>query len=526
MLGQKIEILRMYFNEGKGKKQISREIKVSKNTVKTYINEFLKNKKELIESGVSKFELIENMIDKPKYSTANRTSVVMTDEVKEIIDVFLKQNNERKSTGNIKLIMKATDMYEELIEKGFNLSYPSVAQYVQKYKSNANSLEAFVKQHYEFGEICEFDWGDAKLVVGTENINFKMAVFTLAKSGYRFAYLYRHENTEAFIDAHIRFFKHINGIPKTMVYDNMKVAVAKFVGRTEKEATIALKQLSVYYGFKFRFCNIASGNEKGHVERSVEFIRRKAFACLNVFESVELALEKLSQRLEKHNNMPTKYLDNQSPKELLIEEQKYLLPLIPDYINCITITDKADKLSTVSYLQNRYSVPDYLVQKEIHLRIFIDKIEMFVNNSLVTEHIRLNGNQEWSINIMHYTKTLLRKPGALIGSVAFKQMNEKLKQIYVKHFKNNSKEFISLLNLIGTSDFNNIKNIITTLENKNIDVTIDNIKMILNRNNDLVNMVPVTTSNMQNEIEEHSRQHLNIYDEIIGTKDLKGVEVA
>lgn len=43
--GQKIEILRMHFVEGKAKKQIARELNISKNTVKTYINEFLESKK-------------------------------------------------------------------------------------------------------------------------------------------------------------------------------------------------------------------------------------------------------------------------------------------------------------------------------------------------------------------------------------------------------------------------------------------------------------------------------------------------
>jgi len=41
--------------------------------------------------------------------------------------------------------------------------------------------------------------------------------------------------------------------------------VRKFVGRNEKEATEDLIKISLYYGFKYRFCNIASGNEKGHV---------------------------------------------------------------------------------------------------------------------------------------------------------------------------------------------------------------------------------------------------------------------
>ena len=96
-LGQKIEILRMYFVEGKPKKQIARELNVSKNTVKSYINNFLETKKELINSGISKYELIENMVEKPRYNISGRKPRVMTDEVKEIIRGFLFLSSENKS---------------------------------------------------------------------------------------------------------------------------------------------------------------------------------------------------------------------------------------------------------------------------------------------------------------------------------------------------------------------------------------------------------------------------------------------
>lgn len=57
------------------------------------------------------------------------------------------------------------------------------------------------------------------------------------------------------LDAHVKFFNVVGGVHKTIVYDNMKVAVAKFVSRTEKEPTEELLKLSMYYGFKYRFCN-------------------------------------------------------------------------------------------------------------------------------------------------------------------------------------------------------------------------------------------------------------------------------
>lgn len=520
-LGQKIEILRLYFIEGKHKKQIARELHISKNTVKTYVEDFLTNKKELIASGVSKYELIENMTEKPKYDSSNRKPIVMTDEVKELIRKYISENELKRNTGKAKMCMTAQDMYEALIEKGFCLSYSSVAQYVQKYKENEYHYEAFIKQQYDYGDICEFDWGEVKLVIGGIECKFRMAVFTMAKSNFRFAFLYNNENTQSFVDSHIKFFELIGGVPKCMVYDNMKVAVAKFVGRTEKEATIALKQMSVYYGFNYRFCNIRSGNEKGHVENSVDFIRRKAFSSLSTFDTFEDALKRLSERLEKYNNIKTKYLNNQSPADLLNIEKNYLINLMPTYPNCINVTLRVDKLSTISYLQNRYSVPDYLVLKSVDVKIFIDKLEIFYNNNLVATHTRLYGNQEWSLDIMHYTKTLSRKPGALKGSVAFEQMNTTLKDIYQKYFKEQPKAFIELLEVVQKYDIKSIKSTINILTQKSIEVNTENIKMILNRKKD----EPINNkekSELQKEIEENSKRHLAMYDKIIGTTGIEG----
>ena len=69
----------------------------------------------------------------------------------------------------------------------------------------------------------------------------------------------------------------------------MRVAVAKFIGKHEKEPTQALLQLKGHYQFSHRFCNAYSGNEKGHVERSVEYIRRKAFGFKSDFSNMDEA---------------------------------------------------------------------------------------------------------------------------------------------------------------------------------------------------------------------------------------------
>lgn len=80
-------------------------------------------------------------------------------------------------------------------------------------------------------------------------------------------------------------------------------AVKKFTSLTEKEPTEDLLKLSLYYRFNFRFCNIRSGNEKGHVERSVEVVRRKAFSHKDSFQSLDDANKYLQSICEKINDI-------------------------------------------------------------------------------------------------------------------------------------------------------------------------------------------------------------------------------
>ena len=81
-------------------------------------------------------------------------------------------------TGQRKLIKKATDVHEQLIESGFKISYRSVALYIQNAKKKAK--EAFIKQDYDLGFSVEFDWADVTLDIRELGgmYRVKIAVFT------------------------------------------------------------------------------------------------------------------------------------------------------------------------------------------------------------------------------------------------------------------------------------------------------------------------------------------------------------
>lgn len=175
-----------------------------------------------------------------------------------------------------------------------------------------------------------------------------MVVFTPTKSEIKYAILFKSQDKVAFQQSHADFFSFCKGNFKTMTYDNMRVAVKKFVGLFEKEPTKALKELSIYYGCNFRFTNIARGNEKGHVERSVEYVRRKVFSepGNDKFDTLAEANKFLFDGCMRLNN---KEVSNRLvPMEVFKEEQKHLYPNLRKFESYIYSENRVDKYSTVT----------------------------------------------------------------------------------------------------------------------------------------------------------------------------------
>jgi hypothetical protein len=185
-----------------------------------------------------------------------------------------------------------------------------------------------------------------------------------------------------------------------MVYDNMRVAIAQFVGRNEKIPTESLLQLSRWYQYKWRFCNTARGNEKGHVERSVEYIRRKVFAVKDAFNNFEEARQYLSGRvseLNKRASPSTKI----SPYSGLQNERKGLYSY-PGSMECFAGENcKVDKYSTICFGTNRYSVPDHLIGKMVFVKIYSQHLKIYFDNNVLCQHERTYENFSWKIDLKH-----------------------------------------------------------------------------------------------------------------------------
>lgn len=518
---KKQKIVLEHFRDGETKSEIARRLNLNWRTVDKYISEY-QLALEKVQVATSEKELpllISSIVERPRYDISTRKKRKINAEIIKEVTECLSENEKKKKLRQHKQVMKKIDIYEYLQEKGFNIGYSTVASLVNELESKGK--EAFIRQEYFPGEICEFDWGEVKIKIKGKLEKFYIAVFTAAYSNFRFSVLFSRQDTQAFQQSHALFFSFIEGNYLTMVYDNMKVAVKRFVGRFEKEATDGLLKLSTYYTFDFRFCNIAKGNEKGHVERSVEYIRRKTFCRHDSFNSLEEANEHLKQKCIVLNTRPQKDKNGASAEDLFIAEKEVFRPALPPFESALLLCHKVDTYSTIIVSQNRYSVPDKFVGKMIDIRAYSDHIVCYFEGKEIARHPRTYMQHCWTISLEHYLKTLLRKPGAFKGSIAFSQAEKIVKEIYKTHFIGREKEFITLLLYQKEKriSFKYIDNIIHhLLQQSNKDITTDKIKILYEQQQATSKE---SASNTTDEITQKSMQSLEEHSELVGKWEVR-----
>lgn len=499
----KQKIIQYWHIEKKSESEISSELKISRNTVRRYLKGFRAALEQSRSSGQPAPVLSDFLLTVPKYNVKNRGKRKLTAEIIELIEGHLRDNDEKRRTGKIKQLLKGIDIWELLQGEGFDIGYTVVSDYIRKRK--LHSHQAYIRQDYNPGENCEFDWCDIQLTICGVQRKLYMAVFTMCKSNYRFGMIFQRQDTLSFMESHRAFFAHIGGVPQRMNYDNMRVAIAEFVGPQEKRPTVAMLQLSTFYGFSFRFCNIYSGHEKGHVERSVEYIRRRAFARRDIFDTLPLAQQYLEETLNQLNDK--KLAGSTSTITELMSGERDLLLVHPGNMECFLLEEaRVDKYSTFSLGANHYSVPDYLVGQKVEVKVYANQLKIYYQAEVLGIHTRSYGSGQWIIALDHYLRTLERKPGALHGSAALKQAPAEIRDIYNAAFRENARDFIDLLQYCKLHDIPHVRlwEAYQVLRVKcPSDISLDKFKVLLGNNPGQVGITYADT-----EISRHSLEQL------------------
>ena len=442
----------MYRTRGLSKRAIGRALDINRKTVAKVIQEY----ESSLDSSDPEGSLETLLTRKPVYDSSSRSRKVITGALQETIDACLRDNTRKRANGLKKQCMLGIDIYEFVLSKGFKVSYSGVCKYIKEVQNTEkpSSKEAFIRGYHRPGDSCEFDWGEVKLYIGGKLQRFYMAVFTFSHSNGRYAWLFRHQNTLAFMESHRNFLREVGGAPTVMVYDNMRVAIKEFAG-AEKKPTETLLRLSNFYCFHYRFCNARAGWEKGHVERSVEYVRRKAFSVFLRFDSLEDAQNQLASTCERINTEEGS--SSTVGKQSKLEAELAALRACHNEMGCFELeTYKVDKWSTICMKASHYSVPDTLVGKLVDVRIYSEKLVILYKNQKVAVHERIYHPAAWSIKLEHYLNTLLRKPGAVHSSLALQKMPEAIQKLFNQQFSDQPKDFVLLMQYAVEHGFTDI----------------------------------------------------------------------
>ncbi len=122
------------------------------------------------------------------------------------------------------------------------------------------------------GDEAQVDFFDVTVEVGGERRRAWQFLMRLMHSGRDFVRLYDRQDQIAFLDGHVRAFAHFGGVPRRIVYDNLKPAV-RHVHFPRRQLTERFEALASHYLFEPCFARPGEGHDKGGVESRGKGIR-------------------------------------------------------------------------------------------------------------------------------------------------------------------------------------------------------------------------------------------------------------
>ena len=390
-------VRREHFVKGKTIKEIARELKISRNTVR-----------KILRSEETSFSYDREVQPRPKLENWSAE-----------LDRLLTTNASKSARERLTLIR----IFEELRRLGYEGGYDAVRRYARKWQREhlAITADAYVPLSFAPGEAYQFDWSHEIVVLNGATTTVKVAHVRLCHSRMIFVRSYPRETQEMVFDAHDRAFAFFKGVCARGIYDNMKTAVdTVFVGKN-RLFNRRFAQMCSHYLVEPTACTPASGWEKGQVENQVGLVRERFFTPRLRFKTYdEMNAWLLDQcvayaKAHRHQESVDKTI-----WEIFEEERQTLLPYRGRFDGFHEAHASVSKTCLVRFDNNRYSVNASAVGRPVEIHAYAGRIVIRQNGRVVADHPRSFGRGATRFDPWHYVPVLARKPGALRNGAPFK----------------------------------------------------------------------------------------------------------
>ena len=348
--------------------------------------------------------------------TPDRVSTVLTDETIEFIRSCLAEDADE---GLKKQRHTAKRIYDRLVEEtGFTGGESTIRAKVRELK--ALMPAAFIPLVFDPGEALQVDWGEAFVYIKGERKKICLFCARLCYSCRPVVLAYHHQNEESFLDAFVRTFQILGGVPVKVIFDNGKVAVKEGFGAHAKKQA-GYTELSAHYGFEALFCNPEEGHEKGLVEGLVGWARRNLLVPVPRINSIAELNENLLERCKKYETHSIQ--GKPDTVGAMFQFEKDSLRPLPKFIfeTAKCISARVNAFSTVRFRTNCYSVPVDYVGRMVGVKAYPEKIEIFYNGELIAEHERCFGQHQNLYRLEDYLPLLELRGRAVFNAAPVRQ---------------------------------------------------------------------------------------------------------
>lgn len=379
---QETQIRRLYFTEGWRMGAIAREVGVHHGTVN----------RVLAQSGV-------------ETSNTERPSKI------DPFIPFILDELERHPD------LKSPRLHQMVKERGY-VGGPDHFRHLLSRIRPKKAPEAFLRMRTLPGEEAQVDWADfGTVAIGKAQWRLSAFLMVLSWSRSVFVQFTLSQKMSWFLWGHEAAFEYFGGVPRVILYDNLKSAVIRRRGRTI-DLNKTLCDFSIHHGYEPRPVGPYRGNEKGKVERAVRYVRDSLFAGLTWSSLSELNEKALHWMETISETRPWPDDKSRLVKEVFLEEKDLLRPLSPDGFPCEERKEaKVGKRPYVRFDRNDYSVPSEFVRRILVVYGGKELIRIFDGEDLIAEHPRSFDKDQFIASPGHIEELRKKKQKARRGSL-------------------------------------------------------------------------------------------------------------
>ena len=329
----------------------------------------------------------------------------------------------------------AKALYAEIRLAGYEGGYTRVTDFIRAWRQGegqGSAGNAFVPLAFELGEAFQFDWSEEGMVIGGIYYRVQVSHMKLCASRAFWLVAYPSQGHEMLFDAHTRSFAALGGVARRGIYDNMKTAVDKVKKGKGRIVNERFATMCAHYLYDPDFCNVASGWEKGVVEKNVQDSRRRIWieAASRRFGSFAELNAWLGERCRSVWSDSVHPIHKQfTVAEMLELERPHLMSMPVLFDGYVEKPARVSSTCLVAVARNRYSVPCEWAGHLVSTRLYPNRVDIACAQTIIASHARTPGSGQVTYDWQHYIELVQRKPGALRNGAPFLDLPEPLQRL-------------------------------------------------------------------------------------------------